>query len=146
MKLNFKQLPQLFKKLAGSDMAGNIAKGRLNNVDNVVDMVDDIPTHVSFDDIADTYKWRQTHDINKPPITPAEFKKQFNAELPARQETRDLLKLFPEMGNTAASEADLNALSSTEFGLSEPLRMDNTPDYDAMKINPIDYGQTPPIL
>lgn len=146
MKFNPKNLKSFFNFIRQSpidDMAVNAVK---NNADDIamgaLDAVNDIPTSISFDDIADTYRWRQTHDISKPPITPAEFKKQFNAELPARQETRDLLKLFPEMGNTAASEADLNALDFTGAGLSEILKMDNTPDYDALNINPKRFGQS----
>lgn len=146
MKFNPKSLKSFFNFIHKSpidDMAVNAVK---NNADDIamgaLNAVDDIPTSISFNDIADAHMWRQTHDVNKPPITPAEFKKQFNAGLPERQETRDLLRLFPEMGNTAASEADFNALSSTGFGLSEPLRMDNTPDYDALDVRPKRFGQS----
>ena len=44
MKFNFKQLPQLFKSLTKSGMADDVAKFAANNADEVMDVVDDIPT------------------------------------------------------------------------------------------------------
>lgn len=44
MKFNFKQLPQLFKSLTKSGMADDVAKFAANNADEVIDVVDDIPT------------------------------------------------------------------------------------------------------
>lgn len=145
MKFNPKSLKSFFNFIRQSpidDMAVNAVK---NNADGVamgaLNAVDDIPSSISFDDIADAYKNRIPAD--KPPITPAEFKKQFYAELPARQETREVFRLFPELENTAASKADLDAISSTGFDLSEPFKMDSTPDYDAMDVRPERFGQSP---
>lgn len=152
MKFNPKSLKSFFNFIRQSpidDMAVNAVK---NNADDMamgaLNVVDDIPTSISFDDITDAHMWRQSHDINKPPITPAEFKKQFNAGLPARQETRDLLKQFPDMENTAPSDLDLLLHNDAILNQNPPeiFELDNSPDYDALDINPVYYGQNPDLI
>ena len=127
MKFNPKSLKSLFKAIRQSpidDMAVNAVK---NNADNIamgaLDVVDDIPTSVSLDDITDAYKNRIP--VDKTPITTDEFVANYKAQMPAKYETRQMLDLFPEQYANAPSELDLlNMPISEDF---DNFKLDNTP-------------------
>lgn len=134
MKFNFKQLPQLFKSLTKSGMADDVAKFAANNADEVMDVVDDLPTSISFDSITDAYKNRIPMD--KPPITPQEFVKNYQAQMPQKYETRQLLEAFPEQYANAPTELDLLKAPLPEEPSWLYGGLDGTPDYDALDIRP----------
>ena len=82
--------------------------------------------------------------MDKPPITTDEFVANYKAQMPAKYETRQMLDLFPEQYVNAPTELDLALLDEIpEYGLSEPLKMDSTPDYNAMDIRPEKFGAIP---
>ena len=145
MKLNLNALKNLFGKLAKSGMADDVARGVANVADDVapvaLDMLDDMPTSISFDDIADAYKNRIP--VDKPPITPSEFVSNYKAQMPQKSETRQMLRDFPDMFANAPTDLDLAQLQ--DLLPEEPVnfKLDSTPDYAAMDIRPERFGQSP---
>lgn len=137
MKFNADLLKQMFSKL--SKNAVDIPSSTFRNLGSkqFADIADDIPTSISFDDIADTYKNRIP--ANKPPITADEFITNYKAQMPDKYETRQLIDLFPEKYTNAPSELDLLNAPNPEY--IDLLKLDSTPDYDAMNINPKWFGQ-----
>lgn len=227
MNLNFKQLPQLFKKLVGTN-SGSIAKGVANSADNVAKSVtsnlddvgklygehmltpkseafadalidsplfkssgkqssqlgfddtpldallpDDMPTSISFDDIADTY--RNRIPIDKPPVSPKEFVQNYKTDRYNKRYGEMMDGLFPnhfQIGDPAdaplpksppkTNEGIENYVSMRDayadhlehmgypnnFDYDKELynagyKFDSTPDYDAMDIRPERFGQSP---
>lgn len=146
MKINPNALSQMYKWLRKSPVDDMAIKAAKSNIDDLalkaLDTVDDMPTSISFDDISDAYKNRIPAD--KPPITSSEFVQNYKAQMPSKSETRQLLDSFPELYANAPSELDfLNAPAPEYF---ESLKLDSTPDYDAMNIDSIAYGQDPNLI
>lgn len=89
-------------------------------------------------------KYYQKQLNSKPHLTSSEFVNNYKAQMHDKSETRELLNLFPERYANAPTELDLANAPLSE----EPVnfKLDSTPDYDSMIIDPRDYGQDPALI
>jgi hypothetical protein len=133
----------------------------------------DMPTSISFDDIADSYKNRIP--VNKPPITSSEFVQNYKANRDNRRYGEIMDELFPnysQIGDPADIPLPTSPPKTNEwiknyvdmrdnyiehlaymgypsnFDYDMELydagyKFDSTPDYDAMDIRPERFGQSP---
>ena len=146
MKFNTDILKQMFGGLKSN--ADDFASAGFKDLGSkqFADLTNDMLTHVSFDDIADTYSWRQTHDLSKPPVTPKEFIDNYKANMQSSYENRELNRMFPYSDNDGTL---INEIRPDPTDLDVPSTngsFDSTPDYSALDIRPEYFGQHPELI
>ena len=153
MKIKPNTLSQWFKWVRKPPIDDLVKASAKSNVDDLalgaLDVVDDIPKSISLDDIAvDSWRKKQgLDDFSKSPITPSEFVNNYKSKMHDNFETRELLNTFPEQYANAPTELDL-ALHADNM-VEAPLlfqEISSEPDYDAMNIDPVAYGQDPNLI
>ena len=146
MRFNPDTIKQLFKGLkTNADDIASIGFKDLGSK-QFANLADDIPTAITFDDIADTYNWRKTYDLSKPPITPKEFIDNYKANMQSSYENRELNRMFPYSDNDGMF---INEIRPDPTDLDVPStngRFDSTPDYSALDIRPEYFGQHPELI
>lgn len=145
-----KSLKSFYNWVRKSPVDDLVLQASKSNIDDMalgaLDVVDDLPTHVSLDDIA-VDSWRKNQgldDFRNSPITPDEFVNNYKSKLHDKSETRELLNLFPEQHTDTPTELDL-ALHANDVLEEVPpsfSKMSSKPDYGALVIDPRMYGQS----
>lgn len=141
--MNFKpkNLKNLFNALRKTPVDDIAIKAAKSNVDDVargaLDIVDDIPSSISFDDIADTYNYRK----NMPqPKSYDDLISTLKTDLSNKHDSRVMNSMFPGYGEIV-SGADTPRYTDFTDADVPPLPLDSTPDYKALNIDPYYYGR-----
>lgn len=140
---NLKSFFNWIRKSPVDDIAFNAVKSNADDVARgALDVVDDIPSSISFDDIADTYNYQK----NMPqPKSYDDLISNLKTDLSNRHDSRVMNSMFPGYGEIV-SGADAPRFTDFTNDDVPQLPLDSTPDYDAMAIDLLSYGQKPDLI